>query len=249
MSASLGYIVVIPARYDSARLPGKPLADIHGRPMIAWVYRQACLSSAVETIVATDDERIVTACESFGARVLLTDRRHESGTDRIAEIAARLGWDDDQIVINVQGDEPLIPPAVIDQVAALAAAHPTAAVATLITAITNRAEQQDPNVVKVVSDKHGQALYFSRAAIPSPREASSAFGFRHIGIYAYRVGALREIAAAEPCELERIERLEQLRVLWLGLKIVVAVAEKSPPRGVDTVDDLKAARTLLKQRC
>jgi len=248
MSSSPQFIVVIPARYDSQRLPGKPLADICGRPMIAWVYAQAGRSAAAETIVATDDERIVTACKKFGARAMLTDRGHASGTDRINEIAARLGWDDNQIVVNVQGDEPLIPPAVIDQVATLAADHANAAVATLITPIANRAEQQDSNIVKVVADRHGQALYFSRAVIPSPCETASSYGFRHIGVYAYRVGALREIAAAEPCELERIERLEQLRVLWLGLKIVTAVAVAKPPRGVDTREDLDAARALIAQQ-
>ena len=239
------FIAVIPARFGSSRLPGKPLADIGGRPMIAWVYEQALRSGARDVIVATDDERIVAACQDFNAPVELTAAQHGSGTDRIAEVAERLGWPDDQIVVNVQGDEPLLPPGLISQVAELLSQDPDAAIATLATPVRSRDEWQDPNLARVIVDRNGRALYFSRAPIPWPRDGGTPPALRHIGLYAYRVGALKQIAATPPCELERLERLEQLRALWIGLKIIVAEACEVPPRGVDTEADLRAVREQL----
>ena len=239
------FIAVIPARFGSSRLPGKPLADIGGRPMIAWVYEQALQSGAREVLVATDDERIVAACHDFNAPVELTAAQHESGTDRIAEVAERLGWPDDQIVVNVQGDEPLLPPGLISQVAELLSQDPDAAIATLATPVRSRDEWQDPDLARVIVDRNGRALYFSRAPIPWPRDGGTPPALRHIGLYAYRVGALKQIAATPPCELERLERLEQLRALWIGLKIIVAEACEVPPRGVDTEADLRAVREQL----
>ncbi len=239
------FIVVIPARFGSSRLPGKPLADIGGRPMVAWVYEQALRSGADSVLIATDDERIVAACRDFNAPVELTAAHHESGTDRIAELAERLGWAEDQIVVNVQGDEPLLPPSLISQVAGLLSQDPDAAVATLATPIQSHEEWQDKNLARVIVDRNGQALYFSRAPIPWPREGGTPPALRHIGLYAYRVHALMKIAATPPCELERLERLEQLRALWLGMKIIVAEACEVPPRGVDTEADLDAVRQQL----
>jgi 3-deoxy-manno-octulosonate cytidylyltransferase (CMP-KDO synthetase) len=241
--------VVIPARYDSVRLPGKPLADIHGKPMIVWVYEAARRSRAAEVIVATDDESIAAACRTARARVELTATHHASGTDRIAELATRLAWADDDIVVNVQGDEPLLPPALIDQVAGLLENEPAAGVATLVTPLRDERELDDPNVVKVVSDAAGGALYFSRAPIPYSRDgALSASARRHIGIYAYRARSLKAIAAARPCPPETAERLEQLRALWLGIRIRVADALEVPPRAVDTAEDLAEVRRLAKTR-
>jgi 3-deoxy-manno-octulosonate cytidylyltransferase (CMP-KDO synthetase) len=244
---SESFIVVIPARYASTRLPGKPLADIAGRPMIEWVYRQACASGAGEVIVATDDERIAAACRGFGAAVELTATEHPSGTDRIAELARRFAWPDSQIVVNVQGDEPLLPPAAIAQTARLLAEHPDAAVATLMTPLASNEEFHDPNFAKVVTDRDGWALYFSRAPIPWHRDGGAVRAQRHIGLYAYRAASLRQITAAPACPLEEAERLEQLRVLWLGLRIIVAesVAPASPH--VDTEQDLRKIRALLEK--
>lgn len=237
------FSVVIPARYASARLPGKPLADIAGRPMIAWVCDQARRSGAAEVIVATDDARIVSACEAAEVQVELTGAHHASGTDRIAELAHRFGWSDDRIVVNVQGDEPLLPPSLIAQVAELLAAHPDAAIATLMTPVESEAEFQDPNMVKVAVDRHGHALYFSRAPIPWPRDGEAqSVPRRHVGLYAYRAGNLKAIAAEPPCPLELTERLEQLRALWLGYRIAIADAVDRPARGVDTEEDLAAIR-------
>lgn len=241
------FIAVIPARYGSERLPGKPLADIGGRPMLYWVHRQALKSGALEVIVATDDERIARAVEAFGARVELTAPEHASGTDRIAELAERLGWADDAIVVNVQGDEPSMPPALPAQVAALLAANPGASVATLATPFTDEAELKSPNTAKVVVDRDGFALYFSRLPIPHHRDAGvPPFARRHIGLYAYRKQSLLEIAQAPPCDLERAERLEQLRALYLGHRIVVAEACEVPAHGVDTEADLIAIRARIE---
>jgi 3-deoxy-manno-octulosonate cytidylyltransferase (CMP-KDO synthetase) len=215
-----GFIVVIPSRYASTRLPGKPLKDIAGKPMIQWVYEQAAHSGATEVIVATDDERIAAACRSFGARVELTSTEHASGTDRIAELARRFDWSDDQIVVNVQGDEPLISPLCIAQTARLLAWHPQAAIATLVAPLDSEAEFRDPNFVKVVTDKDGWALYFSRAPIPWPREGALPKGaLRHIGLYAYRAAGLKTISAAPLCALEDTEKLEQLRALSIPRRI------------------------------
>jgi 3-deoxy-manno-octulosonate cytidylyltransferase (CMP-KDO synthetase) len=240
------FIVVIPARYASTRLPGKPLKDIAGKPMIEWVYRQAAKSGAAKVIVATDDERIAAACRAFGAPVELTSPEHASGTDRIAELARRLKWPDEQIVVNVQGDEPLISPVCITQAARLLGAHPEAAIATLVTPLRSEAEFKDPNFAKVVTDKDGWALYFSRAPIPWPRDGGMPAVMRHVGLYAYRAGGLRALSASPPCTLEQVEKLEQLRALWLGLRIVVATAVEPPAPAVDTEEDLDKVRRLLE---
>jgi 3-deoxy-manno-octulosonate cytidylyltransferase (CMP-KDO synthetase) len=240
-----GFIVVIPARYASTRLPGKALKDLAGKPMIEWVYRQAEQSGASEVIVATDDERIAAACRKFGAPVALTSTEHASGTDRIAELARRFAWPDEQIVVNVQGDEPLISPLCIAQTARLLGRHPQATIATLTAPLENDAEFRDPNFVKVVTDKDGWALYFSRAPIPWPRDGGMPAARRHIGLYAYRAGGLKAISAAPPCALEETERLEQLRALWLGHRIVVANAVEPPSPHVDTEEDLQKVRSLL----
>jgi 3-deoxy-manno-octulosonate cytidylyltransferase (CMP-KDO synthetase) len=241
--------VVIPARYESTRLPGKALADIGGKPMVLWTYDAARRSAAAEVMVATDDERVAAACRGAGARVELTANGHASGTDRIAEVAARSAWDERDIIVNVQGDEPLMPPKLIDQAALLLDRHPTADLATLMTDVRDARELADPNVVKVVVDSEGFALYFSRAPIPSPRDGGLPPGAkRHIGLYAYRAGSLKKLAASPPCELEQIERLEQLRALWLGQRIVLADAIEIPPRGVDTEADLAAVRRVVARR-
>lgn len=238
--------VVIPARYASMRLPGKPLAEIAGLPMIVHVYRRAIASGAADVLIATDDERIAAAVRAHGARVEMTAASHQSGTDRIAEVAERLNWRGDDIVVNVQGDEPLIPPSVIEQVAGLLAEHPGASIATLTTPLAHAGEFVDSNTAKVVVDRAGYAMYFSRASIPHPREGGVPPGVRrHVGLYAYRVDSLRVLASTPVCELEAIEKLEQLRALWLGLKIVVADACEAPPGGVDTPADLEAVRALV----
>ena len=243
-----GFIAVIPARYASSRLPGKPLAEIAGKPMVEWVYRQTVQSGAREVIVATDDERIAAVCRKFGAPVELTSSAHASGTDRIAELAQRFAWDDQQIVVNVQGDEPLISPLSIAQTARLLAWHPEAAIATLIAPLGHDADFTDPNYVRVVTDKNGFALYFSRAPIPWPREGGvPGTARRHIGLYAYRAGSLKTISATPPCALEEIEKLEQLRALWLGLKIIVAEAAEPPSPHVDTEADLQKIRRVLER--
>ena len=248
------FTVVIPARYASSRLPGKPLQDIAGKPMIQHVWEQAGKSSARQVVVATDDARIVEACRGFGAEVLLTRGDHNSGTDRLAEVAAVLGLGPDAIVVNVQGDEPLIPPAIIDQVAANLAANPQAAIATLAEPIDDVAALFNPNVVKVVSDRNGLALTFSRAPLPWARDAFAVSREllpanvpyrRHIGIYAYRAQFLHDFVAWGPCWLEDTECLEQLRALWHGVRIHVADALQAPPAGVDTREDLERVRRLL----
>lgn len=251
---SSAFTVVIPARYASSRLPGKPLQEIAGKPMIQHVWQQARKSSAQRVLVATDDARIVEVCRGFGAEVLLTRAEHNSGTDRLAEVATALGLAADTIVVNVQGDEPLIPPAIIDQVAANLAAHPEAAIATLAEPIDEAAALFNPNVVKVVSDLNGLALTFSRAPLPWARDAfavnrerlPAAVPYRrHIGIYAYRTQFLHDFVAWGPCWLEDTECLEQLRALWHGVRIHVADALQAPPAGVDTPDDLERVRRLL----
>jgi 3-deoxy-manno-octulosonate cytidylyltransferase (CMP-KDO synthetase) len=248
------FTVVIPARYASTRLPGKPLQDIAGKPMIQHVWEQARRSAAERVVVATDDARIVEACQAFGAEVLLTRVDHNSGTDRLAEVASQLGLASDAIVVNVQGDEPLIPPAIIDQVAANLAAHPEAGIATLAEPIRDVQALFNPNVVKVATDLDGLALTFSRAPLPWARDAFAASRDqlpadvpyrRHIGIYAYRAGFLHDFVAWGPCWLENTECLEQLRALWHGVRIHVADAREAPPAGVDTPEDLERLRRLL----
>ncbi|MBD2836585.1 3-deoxy-manno-octulosonate cytidylyltransferase [Pseudomonas sp. JM0905a] len=248
------FTVVIPARYASTRLPGKPLQDIAGKPMVQHVWEQARRSAAQRVVVATDDARIVEACAAFGAEVLLTRVDHNSGTDRLAEVASQLGLASDAIVVNVQGDEPLIPPAIIDQVAANLAAHPEAGIATLAEPIEDVQALFNPNVVKVVADLNGLALTFSRAPLPWARDAFAVNRDqlpadvpyrRHIGIYAYRAGFLHDFVAWGPCWLENTECLEQLRALWHGVRIHVADALEAPPAGVDTPEDLERVRRLL----
>lgn len=249
------FTVVIPARFASTRLPGKPLQLIAGKPMIQWVWEQACKSSAERVVVATDDPRIVEACQGFGAQALLTREDHNSGTDRLAEVASQLGLAADAIVVNVQGDEPLIPPSVIDQVAANLAAHTEARMATLAEPIEDVQTLFNPNVVKVVTDLNGLALTFSRASLPWARDAFAKSHEhlpegvpyrRHIGIYAYRAGFLHDFVSWGPCWLENTESLEQLRALWHGVRIHVADALEAPPTGVDTAEDLERVRRLLE---
>lgn len=251
---SNAFIVVIPARFASSRLPGKPLQDIAGKPMIQHVWEQARRSGAQRVVVATDDACIREACAGFGAEVVMTRAEHNSGTDRLAEVASQLGLAADEIVVNVQGDEPLIPPAVIDQVAANLAANPQAAIATLAEPLSDAQALFNPNVVKVLSDLNGLALTFSRAPLPWARDefardrnqlpAGVPFR-RHIGIYAYRAGFLADFVAWGPCWLEDTECLEQLRALWHGERIHVADAIEPPPAGVDTPEDLERVRQLL----
>ncbi len=249
------FTVVIPARYGSSRFPGKPLKVIAGKPMVQLVWEQARKSSAQRVVVATDDVRIFEACQAFGAEVLMTRDDHNSGTDRLAEVATQLGLTADAIVVNVQGDEPMIPPAVIDQVASNLAAHPEAGISTLAEPIDDVAALFNPNVVKVSSDINGLALTFSRAPLPWARDALAAnrdelpagVPFRrHIGIYAYRAGFLHDFVSWGPCMLENTENLEQLRALWNGVRIHVADALEAPPAGVDTPEDLERVRRLLE---
>lgn len=251
---SQAFTVVIPARFASTRLPGKPLLDICGKPMIEHVWRQACQSAASRVVVATDDARIVEACQGFGAEVVLTCADHNSGTDRLAEVATLLGLADDAIVVNVQGDEPLIPPSIINQVAQNLAQNPQAAIATLAEPIEDAATLFNPNAVKVLADTHGLALTFSRAPLPWARDAFAANKDalpqgvpyrRHIGIYAYRAGFLHDFVAWGPCWLENTESLEQLRALYHGVRIHVADALEAPPVGVDTAEDLERVRAIL----
>ena len=245
--------VGIPARYASTRLAGKALADIAGKPMVVRVAERALKSGAEEVWVATDHERVAEAAGRHGLNVCLTAPDHVSGTDRIAEVVALLEWSDDDIVVNVQGDEPLIDPQLIDGVAHRLHGHPSAVMATACHALGDRSEMFDPNAVKVVTDGSGFALYFSRAPIPYARDAFAAGDFppdlpayRHIGIYAYRAGFLKIYGSLGPCSLERFESLEQLRVLWHGYRITVAVAS-APAPGVDTAEDLERVRALFRE--
>jgi len=249
------FIVVIPARYASTRLPGKPLRDIQGLPMIQHVWQQACKSSATRVVIATDDQRIQRVAEGFGAEVCMTSPDHQSGTDRLQQVAQILGLEDQQIVVNVQGDEPLIPPSVIDQVAANLSANKEAGVATLCEPIEAVEEFFNPNVVKVVADTHGMASYFSRAPIPWPREhfqsnrdsmPDMGIARRHIGIYGYRVSCLKLFVSWSAAPLERLESLEQLRFLYNGVGIHIADALAPVPSGIDTEEDLKEAIKAIK---
>ena len=247
----MSFTVIIPARYQSSRLPGKPLADIGGKPMIQWVYEQASKAGAEQVIVATDDQRIVDVVRGFGGEVCMTRDDHESGTERLAEVVEKYQLADDQIVVNVQGDEPLIPETIIRQVADNLA-RSEAPMATLAVEIDHADEVFNPNAVKVVTDKDGYALYFSRASIPWDRDNFAKCPqeihhnlMRHIGIYAYRAGFINTYINWEPSALERIEALEQLRVLWYGEKIHVEVAIDAPPAGVDTPEDLEKVRQLV----
>jgi len=241
--------VVIPARYASTRLPGKPLLELAGRPMLQHVYERSLQSGASEVIVATDDQRIAEAALNFHAKVCMTSPEHASGTERLAEVVETHGWTDDDVVVNVQGDEPLVPAALIRQVADDLAGNEAAPVATLAFPVQSARERNDPNVVKVVLDRRGYALYFSRAAIPCHRDSpvmdNPAIALRHIGLYAYRAGFLKDYRQLEPSPLESIEKLEQLRVLWHGMRIHVGIATEMPGHGVDTREDLARVNELL----
>jgi len=244
-----GFLVVIPARLKSERLPQKALLEIAGMSMIERVYRQARKSGASEVIIATDADEIERVARSFGAAVERTDAAHASGTDRIAEVARRRGWADGEIVVNVQGDEPLIPPALIDQVAGLLEADRGAGMATLMTPLKDPAEYTDPNMAKVIASRDGAALYFSRSPIPASRDGGvPAAARRHIGLYAYRVACLKAVSAAPVAPAERAEKLEQLRALWLGERIAIADAIEAPARGVDTAADLAEVRRIVSER-
>ena len=257
MSAA-DFRVVIPARFGSSRLPGKPLRDLAGKPMIEHVCERAQESGASEIVVATDDQRIFDAVQQFGGRAVMTSAAHASGTDRLAEVAERLGWASDVIVVNLQGDEPLLPGRWLARIAKLLSAEPGAGIATLATPIHDERDIANPNVVKLVTDQRGFALYFSRAPIPwvrdgyrLPAEFPLAEGvpvLRHLGLYAYRVGALTEIAKSPLAALERAEALEQLRALYLGIRIRVEVTSESLGHGVDTEADLAAVAAILSSQ-
>lgn len=248
------FTVLIPARFASTRLPGKPLLDIAGKPMVVRVAERARASGAARVVVATDDERIRAAVAEHGIDVLMTRTSHPTGTDRLSEAAAQLGLDDGAIVVNVQGDEPLLEPELIHAVADTLTAHADASIATACHPIEDPAEAFNPNVVKVVLDRNGYALYFSRATIPWARDAFAAAPdrippglplYRHYGLYAYRVSFLRQYPSLPPSTIERFEALEQLRALWHGHRIIVSITRGAPAPGVDTEEDLERVRALF----
>jgi 3-deoxy-manno-octulosonate cytidylyltransferase (CMP-KDO synthetase) len=244
----LSFDVLIPARLASTRLPNKPLADIGGVPMVVRVARRAAASQARRVTVATDHADIVAACHAHGVAAVLTASTHASGSDRLAEACTLLGLDGNDVVVNVQGDEPLIDPALVDACARLLAERPDCVMSTAAHPIADVAEFADPNVVKVVLDHAGRALYFSRAPIPMRRDAVGASAgvdaLRHVGLYAYRARFLRAFATLEPSPIERLEALEQLRVLWHGERIAVHVSADAPGIGIDTPEDLARIRAL-----
>lgn len=241
---------VIPARFASTRLPGKPLLDIGGKPMVVRVAERAAQSGAEEIIIATDHEQIAAVVQTHGFTACLTRADHASGTDRIAEVCEQRNWDDDVLVVNVQGDEPLIPPALIRAVASHLHSHPDCAIATACHPIHDEAAMRNPNIVKAVLDHQGNALYFSRAPIPWPREAYAAHQplpagvpvLRHIGLYAYRARFLRAFGTLAPAPIEQVEALEQLRALYHGHRIGVSITPHAPPAGVDTEQDWRDAQ-------
>jgi 3-deoxy-manno-octulosonate cytidylyltransferase (CMP-KDO synthetase) len=241
-------LIVIPARYASTRLPGKLLLDVAGKPLIQRVYECAITSAATKVIIATDDERIEKTAKQFGALVCRTSLKHHSGSDRVAEVIDKLAIGAQEIVVNLQGDEPLMPATLINDVAKKLAGCDDAVVATACHPLHDRSLLVNPNVVKVVLDKNGYALYFSRAAIPWPRDAMTppfdrpVEAYRHIGLYAYRAGFVRRFASWPPCPPEEAEQLEQLRVLWQGERIAVHMAREMPEAGVDTQEDLERVR-------
>ena len=245
----MSFKVVIPARYASSRLPGKPLLDIAGKPMVIRVSEQARKSGAEAVVIATDFDKIVQVAQEHHVDAVMTRVDHQSGTDRIAEVAQNLNWDNNDIVVNVQGDEPLIDPALIQEVALTLAHSRDAVMATACHAIHDEASMLNPNVVKVVMDADGNAMYFSRAPIPYPRDEAhkqSLKAYRHIGIYAYRVGFLKQYAELSVTQLEQIESLEQLRVLHHGYKIAITVTDHAPATGVDTQADLDYVRSVFQ---
>jgi 3-deoxy-manno-octulosonate cytidylyltransferase (CMP-KDO synthetase) len=249
----MNFKVVIPARYASSRLPAKPLLDIGGKPMVVRVAEQAIKSGAQEVIIATDHLDIFNTVEAFGFKAVMTREDHVSGTDRIAEVAAHFKWNDDVLVVNVQGDEPLIDPRIIEQVASDLNAHTQASIATICHAIHDKEAMLNPNVVKVVMDAHGYAMYFSRAPIPYPRDAFAQSQdlpdgitvYRHVGIYAYRASFLHAYTNLSPALIEQCEALEQLRAMWHGHKISVSIVDEAPASGVDTHQDLALVRKIV----
>ena len=251
----MSYSIIIPARYESTRLPGKALRLLAGKPLLQHVYEQALKSRADRVIIATDDDRIESFAKELNADVCMTGKHHRSGTERSAEVIEKTGLDDDEIIVNLQGDEPMMPPACLDQVAGLISSKDEIApMATLCEQLHSAADIFDPNTVKVIIDQHGYAMYFSRAPIPWHRDSfndvtsempdGQAY-FRHIGLYAYRAGFIRHYLEAEVCPLERTESLEQLRVLYMGHKIRIAPAVDTTGPGVDTEADLQRVETLL----
>ncbi len=250
----MSFTVIIPARFASTRLPGKALLDIAGKPMVQRVYEQAVQSKADNVLIATDDQRIADAAQGFGAQVCMTSAAHESGTDRLQEVVSQLHFDEQHVVVNVQGDEPLIPPAVINQVAANLAGNSQAGIATLVEPINDRETVFNPNAVKVTIDSTGRALYFSRAPIPWSRDnfadndqslPAGVNYYRHVGIYAYRVALLNQFVSWSPSSLEVTERLEQLRALENGVAILAEQACENIPAGIDTQQELEAVRALF----
>jgi 3-deoxy-manno-octulosonate cytidylyltransferase (CMP-KDO synthetase) len=249
----VSFTVLIPARLASTRLPNKPLADIGGAPMVVRVAQRVMsvtsASGRVRVVVAADSPQIVSACQAHGIEALLTRADHPSGSDRLAEACELLGLGDDEIVVNVQGDEPLIDPSLVGAVAQLLTQRPEASMSTAAHAIDNRVDFSNPNVVKVVLDARGLALYFSRAPIPHQRDQPgtlpSPAPLRHIGIYGYRVGFLRQFPSLPQAPIETTESLEQLRAMWHGHRIAVHVAEHAPGPGVDTPEDLERVRRLF----
>ncbi|WP_373777011.1 3-deoxy-manno-octulosonate cytidylyltransferase [Glaesserella sp.] len=247
------FTVIIPARYASTRLPRKPLLDIAGKPMIQHVWEKAQQAGASRVIIATDHEEIARTAIAFGAEVCLTSDKHNSGTERLAEVIEKMAMADDEIIVNIQGDEPLIPPVIVAQVAENLDRH-RVNMATLAVKLTSQEELFNPNVVKTLTDKNGMALYFSRAPIPFGRDHFPQCGdefvqqyhyLRHIGIYAYRAGFVKQYVAWNPTQLEQLESLEQLRALWYGEKIHLELAKEAPQVGVDTADDLERVRRIL----
>lgn len=249
----MSFVVIIPARYASTRLPGKPLVDINGKPMVVHVLERARESGAERIIVATDNEEVMSAVQAVGGEVCMTRADHQSGTERLAEVVEKCGFSDETVIVNVQGDEPMIPPAIIRQVADNLAARRDVGMATLAVPIESAEEAFNPNAVKVVMDAQGYALYFSRATIPWDRDRFAASRetigdsfLRHIGIYGYRAGFIRRYVSWQTSPLEQIEMLEQLRVLWYGEKIHVDVASVVPGTGVDTPEDLERVRQAMR---
>jgi 3-deoxy-manno-octulosonate cytidylyltransferase (CMP-KDO synthetase) len=249
--------VVIPARYGASRLPGKPLLDIAGKTLLARVWEQASASAAGEVVVATDDERVLAHCRDIGADAVLTRAHHQSGTDRVAEVAATRGWAPDSVIVNLQGDEPCMPSSLIDQLAQALLRDAAMPMATLATPITDAKALFDPHTVKVVTAASGAALYFSRAPLPWHRDEflgdraklpTGTTFLRHIGLYAYRVGFLARFVGWPPAPLETAESLEQLRVLWHGERIQVEIAQTPPGPGVDTEDDVRAVLAWLGEK-
>lgn len=252
----MSFRIVIPARYQATRLPGKPLRDLAGKPLIQHVHERALESGAEEILIATDDERIRDAAEGFGAAVCMTRTDHSNGTERLGEVIEKMGWPDEAVIVNLQGDEPLMPPECLRQVAEVLTAHPECAMSTLYAALDDPEDMFDPHVVKLVANRDDEALYFSRAPIPWWRER---FGEapdadlsepptpfrRHIGLYAYRADFGRDYGKLTPSPLEQMESLEQLRALWHGYRIAVAEAVQLPPAGVDTEGDLERVRRQL----